>query len=119
MVVKIKPSKRGGVRERLKNKPSTSRLLEALWNRWGGPVATGEVLKKHYSLLLSWRIRGKVPIKLVPYVSATLKVPMHGLNYLDIIKFYGYIPWEEVVKSYKFSVQETAWILKGRRPKEP
>lgn len=118
MIGKSKPSKRGGVRERIKNKSGASRLLEVLWNTLGGPVAVAETLNVHSSLIISWRIRGKVPIKLVPHVGKILNVPLYGLNYLDIIKFYNAKPWEDVVRSYKFNSDEIDWILKGRKPKD-
>lgn len=118
MDMKLQVSKRGGIREPIKNKSGPSRLLEILWNNYGGPVALGHDLKVSTSVVINWRVRGKVPLKLVPKVGEVLGVPHFGLNYADLVKFYGAKAWEDVVKSYKLTPDEINWILKGKRPKE-
>jgi len=119
----MKVSKRGGPREKIKIKSSTSRFLEVIWVKLGGPVAVGKSVDMGPSVIINWRIRGKIPFKLVPTVAAKLgilEMGLYGLNYEDCVKFFGFKSWESVVKDYKsiLTNEQIDWILKGKKPKE-
>lgn len=111
-------SMRGGLRERKKLKRGDQALLQAIWDLHGGP---GEVAKKVSMFLheelnvqdpINWRLRGRVPPKLVKAVAAALKISPLGLNYSTLAHLAADLPsWDDVVKSYGLSKGVTEMIL--------
>lgn len=108
---------------KIKKKPTTGNaaLITALWNHFGGPTAVKDKFfpKWKGSDFFNWRIRGKVPLQLVPIVANAMKIPKWGLNYEELSMFYlGDVPlWNDVVKSYKFSKEVEDYILFYKPPK--
>lgn len=110
---------RGGSREKVKFKKGDQALLAAIWEKYGGPAEIARLCKLHQQSLVNWRLRGKVPLKMVKLISQTLGIPMWGLNYEEI-KFVttSELPsWKEVVTSYGLGKEIEKRILFLKPPK--
>lgn len=88
-------------------------LIATLWHQKGGVSQTAKKTSFSKQCIGNWRLRGRVPLSLCARVAAVLNVPVHGLNYPELKKFYlDQIPaWKDVVLSYNFTPMETKLIL--------
>jgi hypothetical protein len=98
---------RGGPRDKKKIKRGDQALLHAIWEAHGGPGEVANIVSKylHEDIIcqapVNWRLRGRVPYKLVKAVAEALDISPLGLNYGILYNLTDDIPsWEEVVKSY-------------------
>ena len=101
---------RGGARDKKKIKYGDQALLHAIWEAHGGPGEVANILSKYLhedvncQAPVNWRLRGKVPHKLVKAVAEALDISPLGLNYGTLYNLSEDIPsWESVVKSYGLS----------------
>lgn len=103
------------------SKTGSEALLNAIWQKFGGPAA----LRFNYfpnispQNFINWRLRGRVPLTKVGPVANTLKIPKWGLNYEELsIMFPDEIPlWNEVVKSYNLGKRIEDIVLYLEPPK--
>lgn len=114
---------RGGPRERKKIKRGDQALLHAIWEAHGGPGHVANLLSKflkeevNCQAPVNWRLRGRVPYKLVKSVAEALKISPLGLNYGVLYNLTDDIPsWEEVVKSYGLPKTVVDWIIYLKPP---
>lgn len=98
---------RGGARDKKKIKYGDQALLHAIWEAHGGPGEVANILTKFLKEEIScqapvnWRLRGRVPYKLVKAVADALDISPLGLNYGTLYNLSEDPPaWESVVKLY-------------------
>ena len=114
---------RGGPREKKKIKRGDQALLHAIWEAHGGPGHVAQLLSKHLKedinvqAPVNWRLRGRVPYKLVKSVAEVLDISPLGLNYGILANLSDDCPsWESVVKSYGLSKGIVEMILYMKPP---
>ena len=96
----------GGRRERKKLKRGDQALLQALWEKYGGPTEISKKVQLYgYDVgcqaPVNWRLRGRVPHAYVKAVAAALDISPLGLNYATLANLTPDVPdWASVVKSY-------------------
>ena len=113
---------RGGARTKIKPTTSQKALLAAIWHKYGGVGSIAKKIGVHAQAPVNWRLRGRVPLKLVTMVADALgfnRIQMWGLNYNDmILLFPNEIPfWSEVVESYSFPPEIYKSIMSLKNPK--
>lgn len=100
----------------------TEALITAIWNYYGGPTTVRDKYFPNWNVqdFFNWRIRGKVPLKLVNIIASRLKIPKWGLNYEELsLMFPAEIPnWKEVVTSYKLPDEVVNTVLFYKPPKK-
>lgn len=93
----------GGSRRKSRILDGQRELLGAIWKLKGGVGAVANLLDQHIQAPVNWRNRGGVPLNMCLFVSEKLRIPIWGLNYRELLKFYGVAKapaWPLVVKSY-------------------
>lgn len=104
----------GGARKKAKINEAQKALLFAIWKSKGGVGAVANLLDVNIQAPVNWRNRGGVPLLLCLRIAEKLQIPVWGLNYKELTKFYGKSKapeWSLVVKSYKLEEAEIAHIL--------
>lgn len=101
-----------------KRKPKTGQeaLLSYLWSVHGGITTVAKLLGVHVQAPVNWRKRKGVPLSLCGEVAKKLDLnstQVFGLNYMEVSKYKTGtpVPWENVVKSFRFSPEAERQIL--------
>ena len=113
---------RGGARTKIKPTTSQKALLAAIWHKYGGVGSIAKKIGVHAQAPVNWRLRGRVPLKLVTMVADALgfnRIQTWGLNYSDmLLLFPNETPfWAEVVESYSFPPEVYKSIMGLKNPK--
>lgn len=108
----------GGKRRKIKHREGQKALLDAIWTKCGGASAVAKVLGIHSQAPINWRNRGGVPLVDCKRVASALNIPVFGLNYEELSKFYDKdIPlWDDVIKKYMLPPMVENRILSLKDP---
>lgn len=105
--------------EMLPLKTSQARLLQVIWHLNGGPHAVADIIGIARQLPINWRVRGRVPLKMVGLVSRKLGVPPAVLNIEDVIRYTGKVfIWKSQVDKLGLSRQDYHYVMNARMPKK-
>jgi len=104
--------------ELLPFKTSQERLLHVVWNRIGGPAEVARILKIVTFMPTNWRVRGRVPLRLVGRVARKLALQPEIFNYEHVIQYQGSGPtWKKVVDGLGLPKEEYDYVMMGQHPK--
>lgn len=109
---------RGGARQKKRLYSSQARLLQVLWNDFGGVTKCADLIGVGRQLLINWKLDGKVPLDWCGRVSRALHVKPAVLNYegtIDFLSDIDPIPWKELVKK-TVADDKVEYVLNGNAP---
>lgn len=104
-----------------KRKPSKlttqGRLLQAIWEKFGGIVACSKKLGVQTQVLVNWKHR-KVPLEMIGHVSETLNVPKAALNFNDVSLYDNKeYSWYDLISQCKLGKEVTYELMSLPPPK--
>ena len=109
----------GGIRKKQAVTKGTVALLNEIWRIKGGIAKVARDLEVIRQAPINWRNRGKVPLMSCKHIAFSLKIPIWGLNYEDLVYFYcDKVPpsWPETVKMYGLDSNTVKYILSLEHP---